>query len=89
MKTPERRSFADIQEFRDYARNAARLVYYHVFRGTPDPKMIGALAGCGPEEALVLLDLDEDRGFLTGTDVTVDITHEGGFVTLKMRTAWA
>ena len=84
MKNPERKSFADIQEFRDYARDAAGLVYYHVFRGAPDPRMIDALAGRGPDEALVLLDLDEDRGFLAGTDVTVDITPERVFITMKM-----
>jgi hypothetical protein len=84
MKSIERRSFANLQEFREYAWNAARLVYYYVFDGTPNQRIIDSLAGCGPDEALVLLDVAEDRGLLRQTDVTVDITPDREFVTRKM-----
>ncbi len=62
MKSIERRSFADLQEFREYAWNAARLVYYYVFDGTPDQRIIDSLAGCGPDEALVLIAIVKKRG---------------------------
>lgn len=84
MKSIERKSFADLREFREYAWNTARLVYYHVFDRVPDRLVIESLAGCGPDEALVLLDVAEDRGFLTQTDVTVDITPDREFITRKM-----
>jgi len=84
MKSIERASFATMREFCEYAWKAGRLVYYYVFNGTPDQRMIDALAACGPDEALVLLDVAEDRGFLKQTNVTVDITPDHEFITRKM-----
>ena len=84
MKSIERKSFADLREFREYAWNTARLVYYHVFNEVPDRRVVESLVGCGPDEALVLLDTAEDRGFLARTDVTVDVTPDREFITEKM-----
>ena len=84
MKSIERVSFANIQEFRDYASKASRLVYYYVFNFTPDQRMIDPLSACGQDEALLLLDITQDRGLLRQTDVTVDITPDREFVTRKM-----
>jgi len=84
MKRAERMSFADLREFRDYARDYARLVYYYIYRGTPDPSMIEALTGCVDDEALILLDIEEDRGFLASTDATVEITPDRDFIAKKM-----
>ena len=63
MKSIERASFLNEAEFREYAGKTA-LMYFHVFSGSPDQGMMDALSECGPEEALVLLDVEEDRGFL-------------------------
>jgi hypothetical protein len=84
MKSIERASFASVMEFCEYAWKAGRLAYYHVFDGMPDQHMIDALADCGPDEALVLLDVSEDRGLLKQTNVTVDIMSDHEFVTRKM-----
>lgn len=84
MRSTERKSFVDLREFCEYAWKTAPLVYYHVFNRIPDRRVIESLANCGPDESLVLLDIANDRGLLARTDVTVDITPDGEFLTRKM-----
>jgi hypothetical protein len=86
MKSRQRQSFADFRGFREFACHAATLVYYHVFYRDLDADLIASLleSDCEPDEALILLDIAEDRGFLKQTDVTVDITPDRVFVTRKM-----
>lgn len=84
MKNIERKSFTNWKEFIAYAWKAAPLVYYYVFNGTPDQRMLDALGDLGPDEALILLDVTEDQGLLRDTKVAVDISPEHEFITRSM-----
>jgi hypothetical protein len=91
MKSVEQRSFSDSDQFREYAM-IAPLLYFHVFEGKPDQRFLDALSGCGDDEALLLLDVAEDQGFLKKTRVTTEITPERRFISkalCELRGLWA
>ncbi|MBL8797844.1 MAG: hypothetical protein JNM56_28360 [Planctomycetia bacterium] len=93
MKAIEQRAFRDMDEFREFAARFP-VLYFHVFEGSPDDQTIAAFKKCGDDEALVLLDVADDLGFLDQTQVTVEVTRDHQFVSKPLRLlrgvgAWA
>ena len=72
-KIVDRQAFADFEGFRVYTQ-AYRLVFFHVFTGQPDPQVYDALSTWSPHEALLLLEVNEDQGFLRQTLIAAELT---------------
>jgi len=73
MKTVEKRAFVNDREFREYCR-IAKVVYFYIYESVPDETTLTTLDNtAGPDEAVVLLDVSTDRGFLHNTTRTVEI----------------
>lgn len=75
----ESKAFRNLDEFRSYA-SGFRLLCFHVFRGVPDDAMMKSLPPLEDGEQFILLNANEDQGFLTTTPVTVEITSDRHFL---------
>jgi hypothetical protein len=80
MNVIERRSFESETEFREFCR-AAGMVYFYIYAATPNPAVVEALVReTGPGETILLLNADDDRGFLRGT---TELVRENGKLRAK------
>ena len=75
LRIIQQQSFACFEEFRECAKQV-RLLFFHVYTGQPDPLVFEALSTWSPNEALLLMDVDEDRGFLRNTIAPSSITKD-------------
>jgi hypothetical protein len=75
MSIIERRSFSSDVEFSDYCR-VWRVVHYYIYERSPDQAVLDALSNLGPEEVVVLLNVADDGGFLSGTRMTSEILRD-------------
>jgi hypothetical protein len=79
MNTVERKSFENVDAFRQFASHVP-LLYFHVFDRVPNERILLALHDCRDDEEVVLLDVAEDSGFLREAQVTVGITQDHQFI---------
>ena len=72
-----------IQRFdsvKEFAASATGIVYFHVFRGTPDNAMCDAvLRAFGRSESLIGIDADESAGFLCHLETASQTPFVGAF----------
>ena len=66
-------SFTSLDDFKTVLGDA-RLIFFHVFAGEPEVSILRLFEASSQDELLLLLDVEQDRGFLKGTPVTVEIT---------------
>jgi hypothetical protein len=71
-------SFKNTESFRKYACQSP-ILYFHIFRKTPNESLLSVLQP-SEMERVILLDVEEDLGFLTGEHVTIDVTSDHKFV---------
>ncbi len=79
VKRIDQQAFRNKVEFLKYSM-VAPVVYFHIFEGQPDSEILRALDECSDDEALVLLDVLDDQGFLRDTTRTVEISTDHQFV---------
>ncbi|MFO0968584.1 MAG: hypothetical protein U0793_23760 [Gemmataceae bacterium] len=86
-------SLGSLDELKEQAKSA-KIVYFHVFDSAPDSLITELLASTRPDEHLLLLDVNADRGFLSNTPITLYITSDRQFISkplvqLRGLGAWA
>lgn len=86
-------SLASLDELKEQAKSA-KIVYFHVFDLAADPLVKELWASARPGETLLLLDVNADRGFLSSTPITIEITSDRQFISkplvqLRGLGAWA
>lgn len=93
MKALERKAFSTFVEFRTYAQ-MFRVLFFHVFSGQPDKRVLDEFSTYNAHEALLLFDVGDDLGFLQDNLISIDLTRDGKPVSkplIEMRGlgAWA
>jgi hypothetical protein len=80
MTNAARTSFASLEEFKE-SLVKGELLFFHVFERVPSAWVLNTLADGREGERLLLLDVNEDRGFLAATPITVEIRPDGSMPT--------
>lgn len=67
-------SFTSLDDFKTVL-GTARLIFFHVYEGEPAVSILRHFEASSQDELLLMLDVEQDKGFLNGTPVTTEITE--------------
>ncbi|MCA9032935.1 MAG: hypothetical protein KDA66_19105, partial [Planctomycetaceae bacterium] len=67
-------AFTSLDDFKAVLGDA-QLIFFHVFQNEPEVSLLRLFEASSKNELILLLDVEQDRGFLKGTPVTVEITN--------------